>query len=143
MKKIIIFLLITIAIICTISYMYINYNATKQLANSQNKLFNVYANEEIDGSVVATLINKATDFNEKNEISKDSKGNYIENKDNSIKIDIKFIDNDTTYNMETIYAKGINKFVEYYNNIKFKCVDIQYHKSTKKIKYLLLQQISE
>ena len=99
--------------------------------------------EEMNGSTIATLINKAIDYNTKNKVEKDNKGNYIDNKKDSININIEFIDNNSVYTMEKIYNTGINKFVEYYRNIKFKCVNIEYHESTKKIKYLYFKQVSD
>ena len=53
------------------------------------------------------------------------------------------IDNDTIYQMETIYNKGIQNFINYYGKIKFKCVEIKYHNSTNKVKYMLFEQITE
>ena len=52
-------------------------------------------------------------------------------------------DNDSIYQMETIYNGGIQNFINYYSNIKFKCVDIQYHNATGKVKYMLFEQITE
>ena len=31
----------------------------------------------------------------------------------------------------------------YYSDIKFKCTDLQYHKATNKVKYLLFEQVTE
>ena len=92
---------------------------------------------------VTTLINKAIDTNEQNEVKKDNKGRYLDNEVNSINIDIKFIDDDVTYNIEKIFNNGMDKFMNYYRDIKFKCVDVQYHSKTQKIKYMLLEQITQ
>ena len=143
MKKIIIFIAIIVSIVCTVFYMYINYKANYIIASEQNKLFDIYIKEEMNGSTIATLINKAIDYNTKNKVEKDNKGNYIDNKKDSININIEFIDNNSVYTMEKIYNTGINKFVEYYRNIKFKFVNIEYHESTKKIKYLYFKQVSD
>lgn len=143
MKKIIIFIAIIVSIVCTVFYMYVNYKANYIIASEQNKLFDIYIKEEMNGSTIATLINKAIDYNTKNKVEKDNKGNYIDNKKDSININIEFIDNNSVYTMEKIYNTGINKFVEYYRNIKFKCVNIEYHESTKKIKYLYFKQVSD
>ena len=53
------------------------------------------------------------------------------------------LDNEKTYNMETFYGGGMDKFVQYYNEIKFKCTKLEYHKETKKVKYLLFEQVTE
>ena len=53
------------------------------------------------------------------------------------------LDNDTIYPMEKLYDGGIEKFINYYSSIKFKCVDIKYHKSTNRVKYMLFEQITQ
>ena len=143
MKKFIIFLVVILMIIATISYLYLNYKANYNIAQKENFQFESYYNQEIFGPDVATVINKAIDKNSNNNIKKDNKGNYIEDNTNSIKIDIKFIDDDKIHNMEEIFNKGIGTFMQYYSQIKFKCTKIEYHESTKKIKYMLFEQITK
>ena len=103
MKKILIFLLIVIAIISTIVYVLFSYNTINNRAQRKNLEYESYKNKEITGADVASLMNKAIDNNEVNKVEKDEKGNYKDNGKDSINIDIKFIDNDETYRMETIY----------------------------------------
>ncbi|CDC07018.1 MAG: hypothetical protein ACLSD2_07090 [Clostridia bacterium] len=143
MKKIAIFLLIIIGIVSTISYLYLNSINNQRIAQKENIKFEIYKDEEITGAEVTTLINKAINSNQQNEIEKDKKGRYIDNETNSINIDIKFIDDDVTYNIEKIYNNGMDKFLTYYRDIKFKCVDVQYHDKTQKIKYMLFEQITQ
>lgn len=143
MKKIAIFLLIIIGIVSTISYLYLNSINNQRIAQKENLKFEIYKDEEITGAEVTTLINKAINSNQQNEIEKDKKGRYIDNETNSINIDIKFIDDDVTYNIEKIYNNGMDKFLTYYRDIKFKCVDVQYHDKTQKIKYMLFEQITQ
>lgn len=143
MKKIAIFLLIIIGIVSTISYLYLNSINNQRIAQKENVKFEIYKDEEITGAEVTTLINKAINSNQQNEIEKDKKGRYIDNETNSINIDIKFIDDDVTYNIEKIYNNGMDKFLTYYRDIKFKCVDVQYHDKTQKIKYMLFEQITQ
>ena len=144
MKKLAIFFLIIIIIIVGISYMYLNYKANFNQAKRENMQFESYYNQEIYGTELATLINKAIDNNKINEVQKDNKGKYIDNETNSINIDIKMLDdNGTIYNIEKIYNGGTSKFVQYYSQIKFKCTKIQYHDKTNKIKYMLFEQITE
>ena len=83
------------------------------------------------------------DNNLTNSVQKDDKGKFIENETTSIKIDLKMLDTDKTYDMETLYSGGMDKFAKYYNNIKFKCTKIEYHKKTQKVKYMLIEQITE
>ena len=51
-------------------------------------------------------------------------------------------DNDTIYQMETFDKSGMQKFLANYGSIKFKCTSIEYHQSTKKVKHMLFEQIS-
>lgn len=143
MKKFIVFLVVILVIIATISYVYLNYKSNYNIAQKENFQFESYYNQEIFGPDVATVINKAIDKNANNNIEKDNKGNYIENSTNSIKIDIKFIDDDKIHSMEEIFNKGIGTFMQYYSQIKFKCTKIDYHKSSKKVKYMLFEQITK
>ncbi len=143
MKKFIIFFVIVIVIISGISYIYLNYRSEYNSSVKANMEFEKYQDVEVYGSDLATIINRAVDKNEKNNVSKNNKGIYINNDTNSISIEIKMKDNDTIYQMETIYNGGIQNFISYYNNIKFKCVDIKYHGSTHKVRYMLFEQVSE
>lgn len=143
MKKLAIFFLILVIIVVGISYMYLNYKVNYYEAQRENKQFESYNGQEIYGSELTTIINKAIDNNENNEIQKDSKGKYINNDDNSIQIDIKMLDNDKTYSMETLYSGGMDKFVQYYSEIKFKCTKLDYHQVTNKVKYMLFEQITQ
>ena len=143
MKKIAIFFLVIIIIIAGISYMYLNYKTNYYTAKKQNSYFDGYYNQEFYGAEIATIVNKAFDNNLTSKVEKDSKGKFIENDTDSIKVDIKIIDNNTIYDMETLYSGGMDKFVQYYNTIKFKCTKLEYHKSTGKVKYMYIEQITE
>lgn len=143
MKKIAIFFLIIIIIVVGISYMYLNYKANYNETKLKNVEFESYYNQEIYGGDLTTIINKALDNNISNGVEKNNKGKYLDNQKNSINIDIKMLDNDKVYNMETLYGGGMNKFLQYYNQIRFKCTKIEYHKSTNRIKYMLFEQITQ
>lgn len=143
MKKIAIFLLIIIAIVSTIAYIYLNNISNYRNAQKENLKFEMYIDKEITGTEITTLANKVVDYNEQNKIEKDNKGKYVDNGENSINIDIKFIDNDVTYNIEKLYDSGINKFLAYYGDITFKCSEVQYHSKTNKIKYMMFEQITQ
>lgn len=143
MKKLAIFFLVVIIITVGISYMYLNYKTNYYEAKKENKQFESYYEKEIYGAELTTIINKAVDNNQNNEVQKDEKGKYIDNGTNSIKIDIKMLDNEKTYSMETLYGGGMDKFVQFYNEIKFKCTKLEYHESTNKVKYMLFEQITQ
>ena len=143
MKKIIIFFVAVVILISAISLIYFNFKTEYNITKRANMKYEKYLNKEIDGTEVATVINKAIDNNVKHEVPKNNKGIYSENNENSIHIEIKMTDNDTIYQMEEIYNSEIQNFINYYGNIKFKCVNIKYHSSNNKVKYLLFEQISE
>ncbi len=143
MKKIALFFLIITIIVVGISYMYLNYKADYNEAQKANMEFESYYNQNIMGTDLTTIINKAIDNNKNNKIKQDSKGKYINNDENSINIDVKMLDKDETYTMETFYNGGIEKFVQYYGTIQFKCTKIEYHKTTNKVKYMLFEQITQ
>ena len=142
MKKIIIFFVIILIIVAGVSYMYLNYKVTVNQTKSANVDYEAYKDKEIFGTDLATLINKTVDDNTKNEIEKDDKGLYVDNEKDSIRIDIKFTDDDTIHTMEEIYNSGTATFMQYYNQIRFKCSNIEYHKKTGRVRYMYFEQIS-
>lgn len=141
MKKFIIFFFVIISIVCAIYCFYLNNIIEYKKGLQENVKYEAYKDKEIEGIQMATIINKAIDENKKNNITKDKTGTYIDNNKSSINIDLKFIDSDVTLNIEKIYINGIDKFIAYYGDIKFKCTDIQYHKETNRVKYMLFEQI--
>lgn len=143
MKKIVLFLFAILIIVCGFSYFYLNYKAEYNMSKKANLEFEKYLNEEISGTDLATVINRAIDNNQKNKVERNNKGIYIDNNVNSIIIEIKMIDDNSIYQIETIYKGGVQNFISYYGNIKFKCVEIEYHTSTKKVKYMLFEQITQ
>lgn len=141
MKKVIMFLAIIVIIIVTlVGYRYISYKNHYKEIQKENSDFDKYKDQEVYGLDVASLINMAIDKNTKNKIEKDDNGNFITNEENSIEIEIYMTDNDTTYKMESISNSGIEQFLQYYKDIKFKCSKIEYHKNTGRVKYILFEQ---
>lgn len=140
MEKISIVIIAIIIIVAVVGVKYISYENAQSLIKQENKEFEQYQDKELNGLDVATVINKATDKNTKNNISKDEKGNFIQNDENSIEVEIYMSDNDITYKMESIFNAGTEQFVQYYSNINFKCSKIEYHKKTGRIKYILFEQ---
>lgn len=128
-------------IICIISGLLININSEKEAIKKENAQYEKYLNKEILGTELATLISKVTDQNEKNDIKKDEKGYYINNNENSIKIDLKMTTVNRTYPMEEIYNNQIINFVQNFNLIKFKCTNIEYHNATGKISKLVFEEL--
>lgn len=141
-KGIILIVTITVIIIASISYVYLNYKTNLKIAQKENEQFESYYNQEIFGPDLVTVMNKAIDNNVKNQIEKDNKGHYVENNTNSLQIDIKFLDSEVILKMEDLYRAGTSDFINYYNQIKFKCTKIEYH-SNQKVKYMLFEQITQ
>lgn len=136
-------ILLIIIIVCTT---FISINGKKlAVVKQENKKYEQYQKQEIYGTEVITLINKAIDHNQKNNVQTDETGKYIDNETNSIIIDVIMITNEeknttTTYRMETINKVGIGEFIANFNTAKFKITNIQYHKQTGKIKHIEITQ---
>lgn len=141
MKKIVIFFIIVLIIVAIVGVKYSSYIIDRNSIISENEEYEQYLDQEIYGLDLASIINKATDKNIRNNISKSEDGSFIENDENSIEIEIFMKDNEKTYRFESIYNNGTEQFVQYYGNIKFKCSKIEYHKSTGRISYILFEQI--
>ena len=122
--------------------MFLNYKANYNISKKANLEFENYLNFEVSGIDLVTVMNRAIDNNKRNEVQKNKKGFYQDNENNSISIEVKITDNDTIYQMETFEKSGMQKFLTYYGNIKFKCTNIKYHQTTKKVKYMLFEQIT-
>ena len=142
MKKIIIFLVIVLMIVATVGYMYLNYQANYHETQKINAQYEGYKDKEIFGTDLATLINKAVDDNIKNDIEKEDSGLYKDNGQDSIRVDILFTDDNEVHSMEEIYNSGTDTFMQYYNQIRFKCTKIEYHQKTGRVSYLYFEQVA-
>ncbi len=135
-------LVIFFIMICMTCIFLINLKMQSQEIKRENAEFEIFLNKEVLGTDVASLISKAVDKNEKNNIQKDERKYYINNDENSIKIDLKMTTIDKTYPMEEIYNNNITEFVKNFNSIKFKCTSIEYHKKTGKISRITFEELS-
>ena len=130
MKKSLILMATLILVIVIVVAVKINdIQKQKQEILNYNKEFEYYCNKEILGTDITTLINKAIDINEKNNIQKDEKGLYLQNSENSVKIYIKMKFTENVYPMESFYTAGINDFTKYFGGINFKSSKIDYHEN--------------
>ena len=142
MKKTLLLICIALLIILFSTFrLLITKNTTNKLIKEENSEYEYYLDKTIYGTELTTIINKTINKNENNGIQKDEKNYYIENDENSIKIEIKMITTDKTYPMEEIYNNDITKFVQNFNLIKFKCTSIEYHEKTGKIKKIVFEQM--
>lgn len=132
-KSICVVLLLFVAII---GWFFIHYSQTMMgvaEVKKMNQDFEFYNKPQILGTDVTTVINKATDNNEKYHISKDPKGEYVSDGKYSIKIYVYMIINDTTYPMETLQKTGLEDFRKYFGEVEFECTNVKYHESTGRI----------
>lgn len=153
MKKIyIIIIAIMIMVTVVISMKIVKLQERQKQIKSYNKTYETYQNKELYGIDVVSIINKATDNNEKYSIDKDEKGMYIEDEENSVKIELRLIsDVDTrtgqpimvTHQMERLQQKGLDGFITNFNLTKFECREIQYHQKSGKISKLIIEQIEQ
>lgn len=142
-KLLIILLLLFMIIIFSIYALFISNKAKVNSLKNYNKEYEEYLNKTIYGTELATLINKVTNINENNKIEKDEKNHYIENEENSIKIEITMLLTEKTYPMEEIYNKDTAEFVKHFSLEKFRCTKIEYHNKTGKISRMLFEQVEE
>ena len=138
-RTIIIIVCIIIAILSIFGNKYLNYREEKRQINEANLEYEMYLNKEVSGRELTTAINKAVDNNEKNRVSKDETGFYIQNAINSVSIEVKISDNDKTYKMETLYNGGMVTFIQYYGDISFECTKIEYNKNGR-VSFMIFEQ---
>ena len=142
MKKIIICILsVFLVVICIVSYSVYQKNENTAQIGIDNKTYESYYNKEVLGTDIISIINKAIDSNEKNDIKMGKNGNYIEDEKNSIRIEIKFLELDKVITMERINNVGIEKFWSNYGALSFKCTKIEYHEKTHRVKYMYFEEV--
>lgn len=132
---ILVIILIIFFIIRCIIYMQEN---KKDIQNFNSDYQNL-EEKTISEKDLASLINKTLDKNTKNDISLNIDGSFIDNKTNSINMEIKFKDSDKYFPIYKIKNYGLNSFLEVYKNTNFKCTVVNYHKNGK-ISYLLFEE---
>lgn len=141
-KQTIVILLLFIIIILGIWFAVMQNMQNERELERYNSEFDKYlTSNQLYGTDVATLINKAIDNNNKNGVEKNEKGYYIDNDMNSIKIYIKLEDEGEYYQMERIFKVGMIEFVKNFNLEGFKCTEVNYHKKTGKIKDIYFEVI--
>lgn len=130
MKKnffiILIILLIIVTIVC---YTIHNYSRQQNQIAQYNKQYESWYNKNILGTDFISIINKTIDNNEKNDVQKNKNNVYLEDNEKSVKIYVKFLESDQTFDMEAIANNGIENFIQNYATFNFKCTKIDYHKN--------------
>ena len=142
MKRNIIFIVaIFLVVIAIITDSFYNIKRTEKESSQNNRAYQSFYNQEVLGTDVISIINKAIDSNEKNAVDKDEKGHYIDNKTISIIIEIKFKPQEQIIKMDAIEKSGEQKFLILFVAISYKCIKIEYHQNTNNVKYMYFEQI--
>lgn len=131
-KGIIILIVLTIIVISPLVLIFMQYRAERIEVRKFNREYEEYREKTVYGTNIGSLINFAVDNNEKYEIAKDDKGNYIDDDKYYMTVEIKLLSLDNeyktiTYAMETIVSLGTDRFVKNFNVSEFKCTDISYN----------------
>lgn len=141
MKKQVLILLTILIILSIVVVLAVqNYQRQQFVSKQANRFYENYLNKPIAGTDLITVINKAMDENEKNKVKKD-KIYFQENDENSIKIEIHFLEEKRTILMEDIAKASTERFIKFFGQAKFTCTNVSYHSKTGKIKYLSFQQV--
>lgn len=140
-KQTIIILILLIVIFLIVAFAVAqNIQKEKEIAN-YNKQYEQFKDKEIYGTDIATLINKAINNNEKNNVEKDENGYYIPNNTDSVRIFVKLQEEGENFPMERIFKLGITEFVKNFNIETFKCTNINYHEQSHKISEIYFEVI--
>ncbi len=140
-KVLVILVLLFLLIIFGLSALSINNKRQNMSLTKYNMEYNKYLNKTINGTELATLINKAINQNDINKIEKNEKNYYIENETDSIKIEIRIEQTKKTYSMEEFYNNDTSEFVKFFSDDIFTCTSVEYHKSTGKISKMYFEQV--
>lgn len=130
-KSLITILIIFILIVVSFIGIMVNYRNNERQMISFNRDYEQYKDKTLLGTEIATLINKAMDSNQRNNVEKDKKNYYINNGSNSVRIFIQLETDGDYYPMEKIFEHEVSEFVRNFNLQDYKCSKIVYHKRTK------------
>jgi len=138
MKKIIITIFVIVITIIAICFaQYIEYAKQQTKIKKINNEFLGYEKSIVKINTIVSLMNKAIDVNNKNNIPKDENNVFIENDKNSIKVYLKVKSSDSKMEMEKLMLDekaGVEKVEYAFGDLLFEMKDIQYHKKTGQIK---------
>lgn len=141
MKKTMLYIILIFFIIMCVLFIELkNIQSKQRELQKENIQYENYLNKEIYGTDLASLINKLIDYNEKNNVQKDKNGYYIENNQNSVVLEVNMKTVEKKYRMEQFYNNDITRFVENFNEINFKCIEIKYNNDGK-VSKLIFEEI--
>lgn len=140
-KTFIIILIIFIAIFTAVVIAVVDLQQTGKQVKQFNQVFEECTDKTLLGSEIASLINKAIDYNERNQIAKNDKGIYQDDGKYSVHIFVKLKKDGEYFDMERINAFKITEFVKNFSLQDFKCKGIEYHKDTKRVSKVYFETI--
>ena len=131
-KGIIILIILVIIIIAPIMLVISQYRTERNEVKKFNLEYEQYKEKNVYGTNIGSLINYATNNNEKYNIEKDENGIYIDDDKYCMRIEIQMVSAENEYKivthaMETISSLGTERFVKNFNVLEFKCTDITYN----------------
>lgn len=139
MKKIILCFIMLITVIIIILAVKISDNNMKaNTVKAYNERFEQYKNQTLYGADVTTIINRAIDNNNQNNIQKQEDGYYINDNENSLQVDLILLNLDEegkvyeqTFKMEDLQKVGLDGFISSFSIVPFECTSIEYHNNRK------------
>ncbi len=144
MKKILIIILIAVVTaIAIFSGRYIELANKKSEINKINNEFLAYQKSIVKINKIVTLMNRAIDINNKNNIEKDENGIYEENNTNSIKVYLKVKSSDSKMEMERLMLNdkaGVEKVEYAFSDLIFEMTNVEYHQKTGQVKSITFEE---
>lgn len=131
-KGIIILIIFAIIIIAPLMLLISQYRTERNEVKKFNLEYEQYKDKTIYGTNIGSLINYATNNNEKYNIVKDENGIYIDDNKYCMRIEVEMLSSENEYKkvthaMETISSLGTERFVKNFNVLEFKCTNITYN----------------
>ena len=144
MKKTLAILITIFIVIITVITINIKANQDEERALKQfNENYEKYLGQQLYGTEVTTVINRAIENNQNHNIQKDEKGFYIDDGKYCIKVELNMITVEKTYQMEQLYNAGLTEFVKNFNVIAFECTSVEHHKETGRVSKVVFTQLEE
>ena len=139
---------IVITLICFISIIIVVYNYNNYyIKQKENIIFNKqyleFNKNQVKGLDITSIMNLAISNNEKYNVEKNEKDEYIDDGEYSIKIFLKMKIDGKTYSMEAFEKNGMDEFAQYFGSILFKCTEVTYHEKSGRIATMTFEALQE
>lgn len=139
---------IIIASMCLIAilvvvYNFNNYYSKQKEVISFNKQYLEYNKDEVKGLDITSLMNLAISNNTKYNVARNSKNEFIDDGNYSIKIYLKMKIDGKTYPMEAFEKRGMDEFAQYFGSVLFKCNEVVYHEKSGRIAIMTFEALQE